>query len=147
MNNNVLRRSGPASVTKYSQAAQARRSAIADEFRKRLQSELAANGNTTLGQEVLVAMAVSQWVELSQGNAAFLRGTATPQTLARMGLLRSQLLRTMRALGLVNSATDPQDGPDGPTGAAKYETMEEVVAHFGASPMPQEAADGASESD
>jgi hypothetical protein len=108
------------SIVRRSKVAQQRRQKIASEFRGRLERELAATGNTTLGQEVLIAMATSLWCELSEGNAAFLRGTATPQALARLAHSRSQLLRTMKSLGLIVATDEEPELQDRVPSVAEY---------------------------
>lgn len=114
---NELERSGRlATVIGNRRESEARRERVAAEFRARLLRELAPEVAASAAGSALVDAAVGAHVEISETNARFLRGRATPAALSRLNLVRSQLLRTLRALGLLAAISgDPSDPMESPS--------------------------------
>ena len=102
------RKSRLAAIVQNQRAAQARRRALAAEFRARLQTEAAGGG---IGRDTLIESAVSAYVEQSELSAGFLRGNASTTAIARLHLVRGQLARFLRLLGLISTVEDddPRD--------------------------------------
>ena len=97
----------------------------------------------TFAQREQIEMAVSAHVEVVEISALYLLGKAPDAKMSRLHLVRAQLMRLLAMLGLTDAVRDPPADPqDAPTGAVADETMEDIVAHFGASPKSEEVADG-----
>ncbi len=90
--------------------AEARRRALAADFRARLLADLEARGIALgIGQDALVDAATSCYVEIQEVSQLFLRCKASGKQLTQLGLARGQLARTLRLLGL---AHDPSSSVD-----------------------------------
>jgi len=128
-----------ARVMRNSKAAQDRRHACANAFRARLQDEVKDRGVVS---EALIETCVSLHVQITELSRRFLGCRASGDEMVRLQIARGQFLRCLAALGLTNAAGEAEEPP---AGTMTHETMEEIVAHFGASPKPQEGADGTPE--
>jgi hypothetical protein len=135
-----------ATIQEQQKAIVNRRRTCARNCRKNLLAALASKTGTpelTFAQRAQVEMAVSCHVEAVEITSLYLVGKASDTKMSRLHLVRAQLMRLLASLGLTDDAVPGDPEPvDAPTGAVADETMEDVVAHFGASPKRQEAANG-----
>jgi hypothetical protein len=99
-------------VMEQAARVEARRMALAEQFRARLDAEALGSG---IAREALIDSAVSCYVEISELSTRFMRGRASEKDQQRLGLARGQLYRLLRALGLVACAPD-DGGPSAPNG-------------------------------
>jgi hypothetical protein len=120
--NDIDRKQRSATVAANARAAEARRRAIAAEFRERLLAEL-GGGVLTITQEALIVAATSCFVEITEGSTLFLRAKASIQQQRQLALSRGQLQRLLASLGLVAGATEAADadGADAPPAGATPE--------------------------
>jgi hypothetical protein len=89
--------------------SQQERAATLAAYRERLTHELHIDGSAA--QEWLVDSAVSAALEISVVTTLFVRGYARPADMERLQGARSQLQRTLRALGALPGAATADDGP------------------------------------
>jgi hypothetical protein len=114
-----------AAVIRNTKAAEARRRAIANGFRARLEELLRERGVTPdVAQDALVSAAVSAYTEIQVISDVFIRARASTKSLTRLGLARGQLGRVLRQLGLAGNAVPDDSGlPGASNGEGKGETL------------------------
>ena len=91
-------------------AAMARRTAMATEFRDRLVSQLPP-ASRTASSDALIELAVSTYVQVAEGTAAYLRANMPAPQVDRLTIARGQLQRALKGLGLIERAKDDAAPP------------------------------------
>lgn len=133
------------SVVESFRATETRRHALAATYREEFLTDLAAarGANRTAAELSFVEIAVSARLQVAELTARFSRGRATDRDQVALADARAQLARTIRALGLAATATepadvDPDDGP--PRGATLAERQEWCRRYVQARPAEAKAA-------
>lgn len=88
----------------------ARRTAMATEFRDRLVSQLPP-ASRTASSDALIELAVSAYVQVAEGTAAYLRANMPAPQVDRLTIARGQLQRALKGLGLIERAKDDAAPP------------------------------------
>lgn len=107
-----------ANVMANAKAAEARRSAIAEDFRARLTAELGPSDS--VAREALIDAATSAYTEIKEISSLFLRCRAGDAAMSRLSLARSQLTRALRLLAPAASRSSDGSGGQPKGGIADY---------------------------
>jgi len=144
-----LTKSGSIALLRAKGERAVQRETRATELRQRLASEYRTVHNLPedvpipAADEALLESAISAGVEIARTTELMIKGCARPASVKSLGFARSELRRSLRALGMVSdSAIEQREDSTTPPLLPSEEAMREVVASFGGA--IKEAASGSS---